>query len=461
MDTAPSDRVRRRRVVSSWGRPAATSTTSTSSIATIPRVEVVAFTAAQIPGIAGRRYPPALAGPHYPDGIAIEDEAELEALCRAHAVDEVVFAYSDVPHAHVMHAASRALAAGADFVLLGPRPHHVAVVAAGASRSPRCAPAAASRRSRAVRVAPAAAARSARRRAPPPDALRRSRSASACSASPPRADLDAARCTVEEREEYEPHIAAGNVVLRRRRLRARSCGGRDGGRRHRLGRRQQRFPVPAARPAHRRGRCAAPGQVATHHPGETVLRMADVVVVNKVDVAPRRPTSRRSRAELRAVNPDGDHRARRLAGRARRSRRRARAGACSWSRTGPPSPTAACRTAPATSRRMAAGAAIVDPRARADPAMRAGVRSVSAHRQGAAGGRLRRRAARRAEARPSTRRHRRRGRGHADRSRARCCNSTSPWCGRATSSPRPASPEARLARSSTLSSRARAAGAAR
>jgi predicted GTPase len=85
-----------------------------------PAAEVVAFTAAQIPGIAQRRYPPALSGPLYPAGIPIVAECELDALVRAQSVDEVVFAYSDVTHAHVMHLASRALAAGADFVLLGP-----------------------------------------------------------------------------------------------------------------------------------------------------------------------------------------------------------------------------------------------------------------------------------------------------------------------------------------------------
>ena len=81
---------------------------------------VVGFTAAQIPGIANRSYPATLAGDRYPSGIAIADESELEALCRTHGVDEVVFAYSDVPHEHVMHLASRALSVGADFVLLGP-----------------------------------------------------------------------------------------------------------------------------------------------------------------------------------------------------------------------------------------------------------------------------------------------------------------------------------------------------
>ncbi|MFZ2909009.1 MAG: GTPase, partial [Candidatus Desulfobacillus denitrificans] len=85
-----------------------------------PSVEVVAFTAAQIPGIAGRRYPPELAGPRYPEGIPILDEAELETICRERRIDEVVFAYSDVTHEQVMHLASRALAAGADFSLLGP-----------------------------------------------------------------------------------------------------------------------------------------------------------------------------------------------------------------------------------------------------------------------------------------------------------------------------------------------------
>jgi predicted GTPase len=85
-----------------------------------PSVFVVAFTAAQIPGIAGRRYPPELAGPLYPSGIPIFDESELEPICRQDAVNTVVFAYSDVTHETVMHAASRALALGADFILLGP-----------------------------------------------------------------------------------------------------------------------------------------------------------------------------------------------------------------------------------------------------------------------------------------------------------------------------------------------------
>jgi predicted GTPase len=86
-----------------------------------PSVMVLAFTAAQIPGIADRRYPASLAGPRYPDGIPILDERDLAETCRREAIDEVVFAYSDVEHAHVMHKASIALAAGADFTLLGPK----------------------------------------------------------------------------------------------------------------------------------------------------------------------------------------------------------------------------------------------------------------------------------------------------------------------------------------------------
>ena len=86
-----------------------------------PSARVVAFTAAQIPGIAGRIYPPGLAGPLYPSGIPIVEESELEAVCRRETVETVVFSYSDVSHEAVMHAASRVLALGADFVLLGPR----------------------------------------------------------------------------------------------------------------------------------------------------------------------------------------------------------------------------------------------------------------------------------------------------------------------------------------------------
>src|SRR5918992_1581113 len=103
------------------------------------RCEVVAFTATQIPGIEGRVYPKELAGDLYPDGIPIVPEEELDGLVHDERIDEVVFAYSDVSHEHVMHIASRALAAGADYMLLGPRstmlPAEVPVVAVGAVRT--------------------------------------------------------------------------------------------------------------------------------------------------------------------------------------------------------------------------------------------------------------------------------------------------------------------------------------
>ncbi|HET8944666.1 MAG TPA: GTPase, partial [Dehalococcoidia bacterium] len=110
-----------------------------------PEYHVVAFTAAQIPNIAGRAYPAELAGDHYPDGIPIHDEAELPRLMREHEVDEVVFAYSDLSHEEVMHRASVVLAAGASFVLLDPsrtmlasrRPVlSVCAVRTGAGKSP-------------------------------------------------------------------------------------------------------------------------------------------------------------------------------------------------------------------------------------------------------------------------------------------------------------------------------------
>lgn len=263
-------------------------------------VDVVAFTAAQIPGIAGRRYPPVLAGALYPDGIPIEDEDRLEELCRDHGIDEVVFAYSDVPHAHVMHLASRALASGADFALLGPTrtmlKAHRPVIAISATRT-GCGKSQIARwlssRLRAARL------RVAVLRHPMPygdlAAERVQRFAS-------RADLDAAACTAEEREEYEPHIAAGNVVfagvdyaaILEAAEREADVIVWDGG----------NNDFPFLRPDLHI--CVAdalrPDQIATHHPGETCVRMADVVVVNKVDAADNVGVERAT-ANIEAANP--------------------------------------------------------------------------------------------------------------------------------------------------------------
>lgn len=217
-------------------------------------VEVVAFTAAQIPGIAGRRYPASLAGPLYPGGIPIVDKSALESLCTTHRVDEVVFAYSDVRHEHVMHLASRALAAGADFTLLGPNSTMLAsarpVIAVTAVRT-GCGKSAIARwlsrelRRQGLRVAVL-------RHPMPYGDLAKERAQRFAT----MADLDAAQCTVEEREEYEPHLAAGSVVF----------AGVDYAeivrlaekvRCHRLGRGQQRLSVCETRPPHHGGGCAA------------------------------------------------------------------------------------------------------------------------------------------------------------------------------------------------------------
>ena len=175
-----------------------------------PGTEVVAFTAAQIPGIAGRRYPPELAGPRYPAGISIEPEEALDTLVREHAVDLVVLAYSDLSHEQVMHLASRALAAGADFALLGPRRTMLRatrpVVAVTAVRT-GCGKGAVSRRF--VEILRGRGRRVGIVRHPMPYgdlvAQRVQRFATL-------ADLDRAGVTLEEREEYEPHLETGAVV---------------------------------------------------------------------------------------------------------------------------------------------------------------------------------------------------------------------------------------------------------
>jgi predicted GTPase len=259
-----------------------------------PGATVVAFTAAQIPGIAGRRYPAELAGPRYPRGIPIEEEGRLEELCRTQAVDEVVFAYSDVTHESVMHAGSRALATGADFVLCGPRRTMLAsdrpVVAVSAART-GCGKSAVSR------YLSACLRRQGRRvgviRHPMPygDLVRAKAQRFAS-----RHDLEAAGCTIEEREEYEPHIAAGSVVFAGVDYEAVLAAAEadadviiwDGG----------NNDFPFIRPDLHIAIVDAlrPGEVATHHPGETVVRMADVVVISKVDALNADPA-----AAVRAV----------------------------------------------------------------------------------------------------------------------------------------------------------------
>lgn len=265
-----------------------------------PTVEVVAFTAAQIPGIAGRRFPAVLAGPHYPDGIPIVPEAELEALCRRQGVQQVVFAYSDVRHETVMHAASRVLAAGADFALLGPEHTmliaRLPVIAVSATRT-GCGKSQVSRwlsarlRGQGRRVAVI------RHPMPYGDLARQ---VVQRFASP--ADLARADCTVEEREEYEPHIAAGGVVF----------AGVDYARILALAEREadlilweggnNDFPFIAPDLHIVLTDALRPGHATQYHPGEAVLRMADVVVLMKVDSAAAEAVDRLGQA-VRDINP--------------------------------------------------------------------------------------------------------------------------------------------------------------
>lgn len=248
-----------------------------------PAFEVVAFTAAQIPGIAGRRYPAALAGALYPEGIDIVPESELEALIREREVEQIVFAYSDLAHAEVMHLASRALAAGADFTLLGPLRTMISagvpVIAVSAVRT-GCGKSPVSRwisrelRRRGLRAAVV------RHPMPYGDLARQS-----VQRFETVADLARAACTLEEREEYEPHLAAGNIVYAgvdyvsviERAGRESELILWDGG--------NNDFPfvrpdlhIVLADPLR-------PGHETAYHPGETVLRMADVVLLAKTDNA--------------------------------------------------------------------------------------------------------------------------------------------------------------------------------
>ena len=248
-----------------------------------PASRVVAFTASQIPDIAGRRYPPSLAGPHYPDGIPIVDEATLAGLCRDERIDQVVFAYSDVSHAQVMQTASIALAAGADFLLLGPERTmlraRVPVIAVCAVRT-GCGKSQTTRwlakrlQARRLKVAVI-------RHPMPYGDLEKQ----AVQRFATRADLDAADCTVEEREEYEPHLAAGTIVyagvdyaeIVAQAEREADVILWDGGNNDFSFVRPD-LHIVMVDPLR-------PGNETDHYPGETVLRMADVVVVAKVNSA--------------------------------------------------------------------------------------------------------------------------------------------------------------------------------
>jgi predicted GTPase len=248
-----------------------------------PGSEVVAFTATQIPFIDDRKYPASLAGPSYPDGIQIHDESELTRLIRELHVDDVVFAYSDVRHEYVMSKGSEVMAAGANFLLLGPDATMldaeipvvaVTAVRTGVGKSQTTRAIAGALKDLGKRVVAV--------RHPMPygnlEAQRVQRYAEL-------ADLDRYDCTIEEREEYEPHIASGTIIY----------AGVDYG--EILVQAQAEADVllwdggnndlPFYRPTVHIALVdpLRAGHELRYHPGETNLRMAGVVIVNKMDSA--------------------------------------------------------------------------------------------------------------------------------------------------------------------------------
>ncbi|HOV06153.1 MAG TPA: cyclic 2,3-diphosphoglycerate synthase [Anaerolineaceae bacterium] len=245
--------------------------------------EVVAFTATQIPNIEGRKYPAELAGSLYPAGIPIYPESELVNLIRNLKVEQVVFAYSDVPHEYVMHKASTVLAAGADFRLMGIESTQVKSIKPVVSV---CAVRTGSGKSQTTRrvsqILRAMGFRVAAIRHPMPygDLVKQKVQRFAT-----YADLDKNECTIEEREEYEPHIDNGVIVyagvdyeaILREAEKEVDIILWDGGNND-FSFYKSDLAIVVADP-HRAG------HEKSYHPGETNVRLADVFVINKVDTA--------------------------------------------------------------------------------------------------------------------------------------------------------------------------------
>lgn len=248
-----------------------------------PRYEVVAFTATQIPNIEGRQYPPQLAGALYPKGIPIYPEADLTALIREHDIDQVVFSYSDVQHEYVMHKASLVMALGPDFRLMGGKGTMlqstkpvvaVTAVRTGAGKSQTTRHVCDMLQQLGKKVV------AVRHPMPYGDLVRQRVQRFAT-----YADLDDHECTIEEREEYEPHIDRGVVVyagvdyeaILREAEQEADVVVWDGGNNDMPFYRPDLWIVVAD--PHR------PGHEMTYYPGETNFRAADVIVLNKVDTA--------------------------------------------------------------------------------------------------------------------------------------------------------------------------------
>ncbi|HUT98514.1 MAG TPA: cyclic 2,3-diphosphoglycerate synthase [bacterium] len=265
-----------------------------------PAYEVVAFTAAQIPDIEGRRYPPELSGELYPDGIPIHEEQALPRLIKDLGVDFVVFAYSDVSHSYVMHRAGLVNAAGASFLLLGgpavTLESSKPVIAVCAVRT-GCGKSQTSRRI--IDLLQAAGKRVVAVRHPMPYGdLAKQR----VQRYAELADLEAHECTIEEMEEYEPHIAAGNLIyagvdyeaILREAEKEADVIIWDGGNNDTSFYRAD-LTVVVTDPFRA-------GDELSYYPGETNLRLADVIVINKLGAVPPEKLAL-LRENIRATNP--------------------------------------------------------------------------------------------------------------------------------------------------------------
>src|SRR4030043_1124582 len=265
-----------------------------------PAYRVVAFPATQIPDIEGRKYPAELAGKLYPKGIPIHSEADLNALIKEHKVDDVHFAYSAVPHEYVMNKASQVMAEGANFVLLGPddtmiksRKPVVSVCAvrtgSGKSQTSRKVALLLKAKGRKVAVL--------RHPMPYGDLAKQKVQRFAA-----YSDLDKHECTIEEREEYEPHIDQGIIVyagvdygaILRQAEKEADVILWDGGNND-FSFYKPNLEIVVADP-HRAG------HEISYHPGETNFRRAHVLVINKMDTAPREKVEQ-ILANLRSLNP--------------------------------------------------------------------------------------------------------------------------------------------------------------
>jgi predicted GTPase len=248
-----------------------------------PDFQVVAFTATQIPDIAGRRYPAELAGSLYPQGIPIFEEKEMEALIVQHQIDAVVFSYSDISYPTLMHLASRAVAADVDFILLGTKPTQIKCAVPVVSV---CAVRTGCGKSQTTRMV----ATTLRKLGRKPVVIRHPMPYGDLTAQTVQRfatleDLDFHKCTIEEREEYEPHIMEGTVLyagvdyekIIRQAEKEADVILWDGGNND-TSFYESDLEIVVVDP-HR------PGHELAYFPGEVNMRRADVIIINKVDTA--------------------------------------------------------------------------------------------------------------------------------------------------------------------------------